>query len=129
MYVPGIPMSRSMVWGVIGRQFRFTVAGDRLILECSDGRLALSRHEWQGVAAALAELEPLTVREPQFPGEATSNRRAWSGDDDAELCRGWYAGLGLSALTGRLGRTEGAIAARLVRLDLVGDRAEARRRP
>ncbi|WP_419807612.1 hypothetical protein [Sphingomonas sp.] len=129
MFIPGVPLSRSIIWGVIGRQFRFTVAGDRLTLDTSDGRLTLSRHEWQGVAAALASLEPLRAREPQFPGEATSNRRAWSPDDDAALCDGWYAGNGLAALAGRLGRTEGAVTARLVRLDLVGDRAEARRRP
>jgi hypothetical protein len=126
MYVPGVPLSRSVAWNVQGRQFRFTTAGDRLMLQTSDGALTLSLYEWQGVAAALAAMHPAP---PQRVSPAPVTRRAWSEADDGALCRGWYAGIGLGGLAGALGRSETAVATRLVRLDLVGDRAEARRRP
>lgn len=128
MYVPGIPLSRSIAWGVHGRQFRFTMAGEQLILESSDGRLSLSRHEWQGVAAALAVLHPPAPLRGGDEG-TTSSRRPWRDSDDAALADGWYGDHGLSALAGLVGRTPAAVAARLVRLDIVGDRAEALRRP
>jgi hypothetical protein len=105
-----------------------TVADNRLTLDTSDGRLSLTLHEWQGVAAALAELHPPAP--PYITVAAQSGtRRAWTEEHDRELCRGWYAGDGLEVLAGLLGRTQGSVAARLVRLDLVADRAEARARP
>lgn len=125
--MPGVPLSRSVSWSVNGRQFRFTAAGDRLALDSSDGRLTLSLHEWQGVAAALAELHPpapVRIAPPDTP-----SRRRWTQAEDRALCGGWYAGEGLAALAGLLGRSETGIAARLVRLDCVADREEARRRP
>ena len=125
MYVPGVPLSRSVAWDVRGRRFRFTAAGDRLALETSDGRLTLSLHEWQGVAAALAEMHPVPRPREVVP----SKRRTWTAELDTALCQGWYAGDGLAVLAARFGRTEGSIATRLVRLDCVGDRDEARRRP
>ncbi|WP_299648752.1 hypothetical protein [Sphingomonas bacterium] len=117
-----------MAWDVHGRLFRFTASGDRLALETSDGRLSLTLHEWQGVTAALAALHPpapprLTVA----PG--TIRRSAWTAAEDQSLCHGWYGGEGLAALALALDRSEGAIVARLVRLDCVAGRQEARRRP
>ena len=118
-------MSRSVAWDVHGRRFRMSVAGERLTLHTSEGNLSLSRHEWQGVAAALAALHP-----PAPPRVAAPRAgKAWTEEGDAELARGWYAGQGLASLASLLGRTEGSIASRLVRLDIVGDRDEARLRP
>lgn len=126
--LPELPMTRSVAWDVGGRRFRMTVAGDRLVLDSSDGRLSLSRHEWQGVAAALASLHPPAAAIRPAP-VAPGSRRAWTEDEDRALCGGWYAGEGLAALAATLGRPEGGVAARLVRLDCVADRQEARRRP
>jgi hypothetical protein len=128
----GTTMSRSVAWAVEGRQFRLTPTAGKLALECSDGRIALTLYEWQGVAAALAALHP-----PPLPRDArgisiaptAARRRPWRDDDDAALTRGWYGGEGLSVLAARLERSPGAITARLVRLDLVGTSAEAKRRP
>jgi hypothetical protein len=127
MYVPDVPLSRSVAWDVNGRRFRFTVAGDRLALETSDGRLSLTRHEWQGVAAALAALHPPAP--PRIVASGEVSRKAWTEAEDRALCHGWYAGEGLAVLAVQLGRSEGGIVARLVRLDCVADRQEARRRP
>ena len=130
MYLPDVPLSRSVAWDVHGRRFRMSTAGERLTLETSDGRLSLSRHEWQGVAAALAALHPPAPSPaPRALPNAPSNGRAWTEELDTALCQGWYAGDGLAVLAARLGRTEGSIASRLVRLDCVGDRDEARVRP
>ena len=127
MIVPDVPLSRSVAWDVHGRRFRFTASGDRLALDTSDGRLTLSRHEWQGVAAALAALHPPAA--PRIVAAGTISRRAWSEAEDRALCHGWYAGEGVAVLAGQLGRSEGGVVARLVRLDCVADRQEARQRP
>ncbi|WP_425228993.1 hypothetical protein [Sphingomonas sp.] len=132
MFFHGMPTSRSLLWGVKGRQFRLTRAGEQLILDCSDGRLSLHLHEWQGVASALATLHP-----PPPPRRSNGNdaevaargRRAWMESEDEALIRGWYGGEGLALLAAQIGRSEAAITTRLIRLDLVGDRFEARQRP
>lgn len=130
MYLPDVPLTRSIAWDVAGRRFRMSAAGDRLTLETSDGRMSLTRHEWQGVAAALASLHPpAPPPAPRALPEAPSNGRAWTEELDTALCQGWYAGEGLAVLAARFGRTEGGIASRLVRLDCVADRDEARLRP
>jgi hypothetical protein len=126
MFIPDLPLSRSYAWDVHGRRFRMSMAGDRLTLHTSDGNLSLSRHEWQAVAAALAALHPPAPRATPAPA---SNGRAWGEALDRDLAQGWYAGEGLAALAARLGRTEGSIASRLARLDIVADREEARQRP
>lgn len=102
------------------------MAGERLTLHTSDGNLSLSRHVWQAVAAALAMLHPPA---PRATPAAPNNGRAWSEELDRDLAQGWYAGEGLAALAARMGRSEGSIASRLARLDIVADREEARQRP
>ena len=54
--------------------------------------------------------------------------RQWDDEQDETLLGAWDAGLGLAALAERLGRSPRAVAARLVRLGVVGSREEARRR-
>lgn len=130
---PGTTIARSVAWSVEGRAFRMTPAGGKLALDCSDGRLSLTLYEWQGIAAALAALHPPALPRDAtgiaLPADGPGRRRPWREPDDAALTQGWYGGEGLTVLAARLERSPGAVIARLVRLDLVGDRAEARRRP
>lgn len=60
------------------------------------------------------------------PDRPAESGRAWQPDDDERLAAGWAAREGLEALAVRLGRSKAAVAARLVRLGVVGSRAEAR---
>lgn len=59
---------------------------------------------------------------------APEGGKPWRPDEDEALTAGWAARDGLEALASRFGRSTRAIAARLVRLGVVGNRAEARKR-
>lgn len=97
--------------------------------------VSLNLTEWEAVRAGLDALAQFGKRSrvksrvDRSTPEAPNNGQAWTAELDTDLCQGWYAGEGLGALSRRLGRTEGSIASRLVRLDCVADREEARARP
>ncbi|MFO0904285.1 MAG: hypothetical protein U0939_14880 [Pirellulales bacterium] len=76
------------------------------------GAAALARKSWQADAAA----EP-----------APQAGRTWSTDDDARLIAQFEAGTQIANLAEQLGRTQRAIAARLVRLGKIQDRREVLR--
>lgn len=132
----GPTLTRTVSWDSEGRIFSLTLADERVTLQQDGQQLAcLTLAEWEGVRAGLSALARFRQggtakpRADRSTPEAPSNGRPWTEELDAELCRGWYAGEGLAALATRLGRTEGSIASRLARLDIVADRDEARQRP
>ncbi|MDP2315085.1 MAG: ATP-dependent helicase [Pseudomonadota bacterium] len=64
---------------------------------------------------------------PALEAPAASGK-AWNDDEDDDLAQGWADGDTVDALATAVGRSASAVAARLVRLGLVADRGEARRR-
>lgn len=81
-----------------------------------------------GASRFLAEIEPPAPPKPApSPAAPAEARRAWRPDEDQALTTGWAAREGLDALAARLGRTTRAVAARLVRLGVIGTRADASR--
>lgn len=93
----------------------------RFLTEC--GALAPVAAPRRRAGARVDELVRATTGDA--PG-ATGRR--WSEAEDDGLADGWSAGETVSALAERLGRSTGAITARLVRLALVSTRDEARAR-
>lgn len=122
-------------WSTLGRSFALELADDAVTLLIDrQPALTLSLPEWNEVRRGLNDLarERAGAAEPP-PGPnrtlVPNNGRAWTEEQDHALCQAWCAGEGLAALAVRFGRTEGGIASRLVRLDCVDDREEARARP
>ncbi|PAX07603.1 hypothetical protein [Sphingomonas lenta] len=121
-------------WSSFGRSYALELAGDSVTLLIDRApAVTLSLAEWNAVRAGLNDLAreraaasgPTDmVDRPLVP----NNGKPWTEELDRELCRRWYAGEGLASLAVVLGRTEGGVASRLVRLDCVADRDEARAR-
>lgn len=69
------------------------------------------------------------VEEVMRRGDAPSSAgRSWLPEEDDQLAAGWDDGETLTSLAERFGRSTSGIAARLVRIGVVGSRAEARER-
>ncbi len=68
------------------------------------------------------------IREAPALDAPAASGKAWTEEEDEDLSNGWTDGDTLDALATALGRSASAVAARLVRLGLVADRGEARRR-
>lgn len=91
----------------------------------------LEKGAWVALAAAIGRIFPSgTPQRGRVPADPTRPNagRPWTSAQDAELAARWTAGETARVLSRDLGRSPGAIAARLVRLGLVDDRAEARLR-
>ena len=121
-------------WSSLGRSFALELAGDSITLLIDRApAVTLGLAEWNAVRAGLNDIARARVAagaptdgvdRPLVP----NNGKPWTEALDRELCRRWYAGENLSSLAVALGRTEGGVASRLVRLDCVRDRDEARAR-
>lgn len=79
------------------------------------------------VAPAKTRRSPRTNATKTRAPDAPTVRRPWKPEDDAALQDAWTAGETLDALAARFGRSAAAVEARLVVLDAVRSRAEARR--
>lgn len=115
---------KTIEWQVGGRNFLLKSVGDRIELQTRDGQvLDLSKEEWRGLAAALAELG-LGEAGPKkdLPDR---NGQPWEAVEDDDLRQAWRAGMTVSEIASRHLRTKGAIASRLLRLQLVTTKDEA----
>ena len=72
-------------------------------------------------AKALERAAKRAERDSSLPGNAG---RSWKDEEDKELLATFDAGTPVKAIAAKHGRTQGAIAARLVRLGRIKDRAE-----
>lgn len=125
---------RRRSWSSFGRSFALELTGDAITLSIDRApAVTLSLAEWNAVRAGLNDLarERAAASGPTDVVDRSlvpNNGRPWTEELDRELCRRWYAGENLPSLAVGLGRTEGGVASRLVRLDCVRDRDEARAR-
>lgn len=124
-------------WGSEACLFRFERPGsaegparlvtpDGVVIELSDS-------DWGALALAIARVVPSDKRPIQSKkiGAALAGPNAgkpWDAGQDAALRRCWMAGESARSLSLRFGRSAGGIAARLVKLGLIDERAEARLR-
>jgi len=103
-----------------------TAGTDRFLIEANDGEaIHLSFDEWDALLRAVAKARSLRPKHRRNGPAAANHGLPWSADDDAALTVCWKAGDALDSLTGRFGRSEGGIAARLRRLGLIESREEA----
>lgn len=100
-----------------------------LRLEVDDTSIELRRQDWTYVFRLLGGmLAPL----PELPAERkirtgpARRGKPWKEDEDSRLRAAWLDGTPLEDLADEHERTQGAVAARLVRLELVADRDQAR---
>lgn len=99
--------------------------GARLITR--DGEcVELGEADWRALQQAIARLFPAPAAPPAETPQQARTGRAWTAAMDAHLAARWTAGETLARLAASLGRSAGAIAARLVRLGLVESRQHAR---
>jgi hypothetical protein len=122
---------KSVEWEVGGRPFCFITDDRTGELRTPDGQVViLSLDEWHAFALGLGKVAPgkkgRTRKGP--PADAPNQGSRWSLEDDAHLTSRWEQGADVEQLSEEFGRGSGGITARLVRLGLVEDRQEARRR-
>jgi hypothetical protein len=117
--------------------FRFERVGGTDIsarLVTPDGVVTeLSDPDWGALALAIARVVPSHKRPIQSKKMSAALARPnagkpWDAAQDADLRRSWMAGESARSLSLRFGRSAGGIAARLVKLGLINERAEARLR-
>lgn len=70
-------------------------------------------------------LEKAEKRADRQNSLASNAGHSWSDEEDKELLSSFDAGTPVKAIAAKHGRTQGAIAARLVRLGIIKERAEA----
>ncbi len=81
----------------------------------------------EGPRLSARELTRAVAARHEQPKPASAGK-SWTEDEDEALMDGWEEGSTVAELSEKLERSRSGIAARLVRLGLVGSRAEARRR-
>lgn len=102
----------------------------RLIMP-SGAVVELSDAQWEALATAVIKVvshgKNLHRRNiANAPSASPNAGQPWTAGEDAHLKQRWNAGESARSLSVHFGRSVGAIAARLVKLGLIDDRAEAR---
>ncbi|MBE5760402.1 MAG: hypothetical protein E7334_00190 [Clostridiales bacterium] len=82
----------------------------------------------RAINIVLRELNGYNKRPSRVSGEYENAGKPWSSKDDKELCRMFDEGYSKEELCSHFKRSQGALAARLVRLGWIEDRKEFRRR-
>lgn len=127
-------VSFDVSWTVADRGYRFV--SERSLLVLADGdEVVLPMAAWVSLREVLALLpdEWLWSAEPTplpRPLKGPANRgRAWTPDEEGRCAEAYRAGDGPEEIAMALGRTRGAVMARLVRLGLVEEEEAGLRYP
>lgn len=120
-----------LVWTAADQTFRLAVSATPApepTLHLPDGRaIALPVPAWLALRDALRALDPEAPRAAR-PGPANRGK-PWAPDDDERVSTGFQAGIEPAAIAREVGRTRGAVVARLVRLGLMEEAAAGLRYP
>lgn len=121
-----------LVWTAADQTFRLAMSATPApepTLHLPDGRaIVLTVPAWLALRDALRALDPNGTVKPNRPGPANRGK-PWAPDDDERVSTGFQAGIEPAAIAREVGRTRGAVVARLVRLGLMEESAAGLRYP
>ncbi|WP_336962508.1 hypothetical protein [Sphingobium aquiterrae] len=136
-----IPL-RTLIWNIGEQRFELAVYADHAVLLTPEGQaVALANAAWTALAEAIQMVVPrpgqggpVKATKPRKPQPSAANQGSrWTLEEDRALLHLWQEDQAtIEDLMQRLGRNEGGITSRLVRLDASPDReavrAESKRR-
>lgn len=122
-----------LVWTAADQTFRLALSATPApepTLHLPDGRaIALPVPAWLALRDALIALDPEAPRVRAVRPGPANRGKPWSPADDERVSTGFQAGIEPAGIAREVGRTRGAVVARLVRLGLMEEAAAGLRYP